>query len=182
MVQSSRPNIVHIGGVHGRLNITSDLLMASITAPNIETQQVVTGISYFLTIAESDSGTGITRVEIGPYFFEGTSERIKYPEAPTNELVPAGFSQIHWVQDPDGSSWLRFDGGTLRASDGEQVFHFTSNFPPSNEGLAKLRIRRGSRSETFEVNVPDYSNTPPKRNARRDSTGLGKYYRKWLKV
>jgi hypothetical protein len=156
--------------------------MATITSPSIATQQVVTGINYELTIAESSTGTGITRIEIGPYFFEGAAGQIKYPEAPTNELCPAGWQQIHWVQESDGSSWLRFEGGIVRASDNERIFQFTSNFPPSSDGLAKLRIWRGSRSETFRANVPDYSQAPPLRNARRDSTGLGKFYRKWLKV
>ena len=88
--------------------------MPTITAPNIETQQVVTGISYTLSISESDTGTGITRIEIGPYYFDGPSGRVKFPEAPTNELCPADFQSCQWIVDPDGAAWLRFDGGIIQ--------------------------------------------------------------------
>jgi hypothetical protein len=153
--------------------------MASITAPYIETQQVVTGTNYLLTIAESDTESGITRIEIGPYHFVGAAGQKKYPEAPTNELVPAGWGQIHWVQDEHGNSWLRFEGGIIVAKDGDRLFQFTSNFPPSNNGTAQLRIWRGNRPETFEANLPDYNQAPPARNSRRDTSGLGRVYQKW---
>jgi hypothetical protein len=153
--------------------------MASLTAPFIETQLVVTGTNYFLTIAETSDQNGITRIEIGPYYFDGAEGQKKYPESATNELVPAGWGPIHWVQESDGSSWLRFDGGKLVPSDGNRVFQFTSNFPPSNEGLAKLTVWRGTRSETFRLSVPDYNQKPPIRNSRRDSFGLGQVYQKW---
>ena len=152
--------------------------MASITSPQIETQLVVTGTNYQLTIAEASTETGITRIEIGPYYFTGATGQVKYPEAPTNEMVPSGWQQIHWVTERDGSSWLRFEGGIITADQGERVFQFTSNFPPSSSGLAKLRIWRGTRTEKFAVNVPDYDQKPPVRNSRRDSTGFGEIYKK----
>jgi hypothetical protein len=153
--------------------------MASIIAPHIETQLVVTGTSYTLTIAEANSESGITRIEIGPYYFEGAKGQTKFPESPTNEMVPPGWEQIHWVEAEDGSFWLRFDGGVLLPEAGNQLFQFTSNFPPSSSGLAKLKVWRGNRSETFNENVPDYDQKPPKRNSRHDSTGLGQVYQKW---
>jgi hypothetical protein len=153
--------------------------MASFTAPNIETQQVVNGINYQLTIAEFDTGPGITRVEIGPYYFDTSVGQVKYPEAPTNEMCPSGWEQIRWVQESDGSCWLRYNGGIILAEDNERIFQFTSNFPPSTIGTAKLKIWRGTRTETFEANVPDYTCEPPARNSRRDSTGLGAVYNKW---
>jgi hypothetical protein len=153
--------------------------MPSITAPNIETQQVVTGTSYTLSISESSTGTGITCIEVGPYYFEGAAGQIKYPEAPTNEMCPADFGQCHWVQDAEGSSWLRWQGGIVKAEDHDRIFMFTSNYPPSTSGPAKLRIWRGTRPESFTVAAPDYSQKPPTRNARHDSTGLGSVYQQW---
>jgi hypothetical protein len=153
--------------------------MATFTSPNIETQLVVTGTSYQLAIAEADSGSGITRIEIGPYHFEGAAGQTKFPEAPTNEMCPDGWQQIQWVKDNDDSFWLRWEGGILLPEFGERIFQFTSNFPPSSDASARLRVWRGSRSETFQVRVPDYSQKPPARNSRHDSTGFGQIYQKW---
>ena len=151
--------------------------MPTITAPNIEVTQVVTGFMYELTLAEEDGGPGITRIDIGPYKLEGLYPKIEYPESVTNESCPAGWSQIGWYTDPKGLSWLRYDGGIIRASDGEALFQFTSNHAALVGAGPRLTIWRGTRSETFDVPVPDYSTAPPARNSRHDSTGLGRVYK-----
>jgi|SRR5579883_527240 len=151
--------------------------MPAITAPLVETQPVVTGIMYDMTINEEENGTGITRIDIGPYYFPGPTP--KYPEPVTNELAPSGWNSIRWVTDPDGTSWLRFEGGILRAEDGEVVFRYTSNFPPSTSGPAHLIVWRGSRKEDFNVPVPDYTQPAIRRNSRHDCTGQGAVYKQW---
>jgi hypothetical protein len=153
--------------------------MALYTAPLMETEQVVSGINYQLTISEADGGTGITRIEFGPYRFPLRNGLVKYPEAPTNELCPSGWQQVGWVTGRDGASWLRFEGGVLYPEDGYKVFQFTSNFPPVTGGVHKMNVWRGTRIESFDVPVPDYSQPPPARNPRRDSTGLGAVYKQW---
>ncbi len=150
--------------------------MATITAPNIEVTQVVTGYIYELSLAEEDSGSGITRIDIGPYRFEGVMPRIKYPEAVTNEMAPPDWQPIRWFTDASGNSWLRYQGGIIRAGDGEALFQFTSNFASSGNAGQSLVVWRGDRSETYGVRVPDYSQQPTLRNSRRDSSGLGKVY------
>jgi hypothetical protein len=149
--------------------------MPTVTAPYIETQQVVTGRMYELTIAEQDGGQGITRLEIGPYYFPGVAPRIKYPEAVTNEACPPDWSGIRWVTDENGASWLRWDGGRLMPEDGEMVFRLTSNYPPSDRGQAALLVWRGASKtpERFKVPVPDYSQPPPQINPRHDVIGKG---------
>jgi hypothetical protein len=151
--------------------------MPTITAPNIEVTQVVTGFIYEISISEDDSGSGITRIEIGPYFFSGVPPRVVYPEAVTNELTPSGWSQIGWITDTKGQSWLRFNGGVIKPGDGEAIFQFTSNYKAAAGSGPRLVVWHGARSETFDVPVPDYSSEPPLRNSRHDSTGLGKVYR-----
>ncbi len=142
-----------------------------LTAPYIETQQVVTGFLYQLHIAEENSGAGITRLDIGPYFFGGTAGRVPYPEAVTNEMTPPGWQAIHWHTDEAGASWLRWEGGRLDAEDGELIFQMTSNYPPGR-GDAALYVGRGRRgSDRFAVAAPDYSQHPPVVNARHDVKG-----------
>ena len=104
---------------------------------------------------------------------------IKYPEAPTNELCPSGWQQVRWITDKSGNLWLRFEGGVLHPEDGYKVFQFTSNFPSVTGGVIKMNVWRGARIESFDVPVPDYSQPPPARNNRRDSTGLGWVYKQW---
>ncbi|MBV9848061.1 MAG: hypothetical protein JO250_00085 [Armatimonadetes bacterium] len=146
--------------------------MAAITAPYVETQQVVTGFIYQLHIAEEENGTGITRLDIGPYFFPGAPPRVKYPEAVTNEMCPPGWQGIRWVSDAGGASWLRWEGGRLRAEDGEQIFQLTSNYPPSNTGAQLYVWRQGAKSaDRFTLSAPDYSQPPPKNNPRHDVKG-----------
>ncbi|HEX5324477.1 MAG TPA: hypothetical protein VFW40_11870 [Capsulimonadaceae bacterium] len=151
--------------------------MPAITAPFVETQPVVTGIMYQVTLNEEANGTGITRIEFGPYFFPGPNP--KYPEPVTNELAPSGWSPIRWVTEADGASWLRYEGGNLQPEDGEVVFRFTSNFPPSTSGPAHMIVWRGSRKEDFDVPVPDYTQEAIRRNSRHDCIGQGSVYKQW---
>ncbi len=145
--------------------------MAMITAPYVETQQVVTGFMYQLQIAEEANGPGITRMDIGPYYFSGAPPRIKYPEAVTNEMTPPGWAAIRWFTDEAGASWLRWEGGRLMSEDGEMIFQMTSNYPPSQSG-AGLYVWRGSRDpERYPIAAPDYSQPPPTINPRHDVTG-----------
>ena len=145
--------------------------MAMITAPYVETQQVVTGFMYQLQIAEEANGPGITRMDIGPYFFSGAAPRIKYPEAVTNEMTPPGWAAIRWFTDEAGASWLRWEGGRLDSEDGEMLFQMTSNYPPSNSS-AGLYVWRGSRApERYPIAAPDYSQPPPANNPRHDVKG-----------
>ena len=151
--------------------------MATISAPRVQTQQVVTGTMYQISIAESADGTGITKLEIGPYRFDGAPPQVKYPEAPTNELCPPGFHPVHWETDDKGASYLLFDGGRIASPDGEVVFQFTSNYPPATYGGATLTVWRDNLPESFRVPLPDYTQQPPKFNSRHDSTGLGRIYK-----
>lgn len=151
--------------------------MPAITAPLVETQPVVTGIMYQAALNEEAGGTGITRIDFGPYYFGGPQP--KYPEPVTNELVPPGWSPIRWVTESDGSSWLRFEGGTILPEDGEVVFRFTSNYPPSTSGPAHMLVWRGQRKEDFDVPVPDYTRPAIRRNSRHDCIGQGNVYQQW---
>ena len=145
--------------------------MASITAPYVETSQVVTGFLYQLSIAEEENGPGITRLDIGPYYFSGAAPQIKYPEAVTNEMTPPGWSAIRWFTDEAGASWLRWDGGRIGADAGEMLFQMTSNYPPSQSGAA-LYVHRGRQGpERYAVAAPDYSQAPPANNPRHDVKG-----------
>lgn len=148
--------------------------MPTVTAPFVETQQVVTGFMYQLHIAAEDDGQGITRLDIGPFRFPGTPPLVKYPEAVTNEMCPPGWSAIRWVTDESGASWLRWQGGVLDSSAGETIFQMTSNYPPTSTG-AGLYVHRGhgSRVERYEIPTPDYTATPPQINARHDVVGKG---------
>jgi hypothetical protein len=151
--------------------------MPTVTAPFVETQQVVTGFMYQLHIAEADGGRGITRLDIGPYRFPGTPPIVKYPEAVTNEMCLAGWNAIHWDTDEMGQSWLRWQGGTLEESDGEQIFQMTSNYPPTSSGASLYVYRRGqAMPEKFSVPTPDYSVSPPQINPRHDVAGQGKTF------
>jgi hypothetical protein len=151
--------------------------MPTITAPHVETQQVVTGTLYQITLAEETNGTGITRIDIGPYRFPGIPPQIKYPEAPTNELSPADFRPVRWVTEDNGNSYLRFEGGRILPEDGETVFQLTSNFPPALGNGPVLTVYRDGRKEDFNAPVPDYTQKPPKLNPRHDSVGLGRVYK-----
>lgn len=145
--------------------------MASITAPYVETQQVVTGFMYQLQIAEEANGPGITRLDIGPYYFSGAAPQMKYPEAVTNEMTPPGWAAIRWFTDEAGASWLRWDGGRIATEDGEMLFQMTSNYPPSHSSAA-LYVRRGNRDpERYAIAAPDYSQSPPTVNPRHDVKG-----------
>ena len=145
--------------------------MPMITAPYVETQQVVTGFMYQLHIAEETNGPGITRLDIGPYFFGGAEGRVKFPEAVTNEMTPPGWQAIRWHTDAAGASWLRWEGGRLDAEDGEMLFQVTSNYPPSSSDAA-LHVWRGSRApERYAIAAPDYSSEPPANNPRHDVKG-----------
>jgi len=151
--------------------------MPTITAPNIEVTQVVTGFMYELTIAEDDNGTGITQIDIGPYKFPGLPPRVEYPESATNESCPSGWSQIGWSTDSKGFSWLSYKDGVIRPGDGEALFQFTSNYKAVAGAGPGLVVWHGSRSESFAIPVPDYSSTPPLRNSRHDSVGQGRVYK-----
>jgi hypothetical protein len=151
--------------------------MPTITAPNIEVTQVVTGYMYELTISEEDNGSGITQIDFGPYKFPGAFPKIEYPESVTNESCPAGWSQIGWYTDTKGQSWLSYKGGVISPKDGEALFQFTSNYPASAGAGPKLVVWHGSRAENFDIPVPDYSVAPPLRNSRHDCTGLGLVYK-----
>lgn len=146
--------------------------MPTVTAPYVETQQVVTGFMYQLLIGEEENGQGITRLDIGPYFFPGAPPQIKYPEAVTNEMCPPDWQAVRWVTDDSGASWLRWQGGCLRPEDGETIFQMTSNYPPSDTA-ATLHVSRGSgkASEKYAINAPDYSQAPPQINPRHDVIG-----------
>lgn len=144
--------------------------MPMITAPYVETQQVVTGFMYQLHVAESGGGPGITRLEIGPYFFGGTQGLVKYPEAVTNEMAPPGWQAVRWYTDAGGASWLRWEGGRLDAENGEAILQLTSNYPPTNTN-AGLLVWRGGRSERYAISAPDYSQEPPAINPRHDVKG-----------
>jgi len=148
--------------------------MPTVTSPYVETKQVVTGIIYQLSIAEDTGGPGITRLDIGPCHFAGIPPKVKYPEAVTNELCPAGWKAIRWVTEPDGKSWLRWDGGILRPEDGNILFQMTSNYPAATSD-AELWVWRGKSSEPqrFQISAPDYTLTPPKINNRHDVIGQG---------
>ncbi|MDR3707999.1 MAG: hypothetical protein P4L33_06845 [Capsulimonadaceae bacterium] len=150
--------------------------MATITAPLVETHQVVTGILYQISLSEAADSTGITRVEIGPYRFRSGPNGPMYPEAPTCELTPPGFQAVRWITDAGGASYLYFEGGRLLPGDGEVVFQLTSNYPPSTDSSASLVVWRDNRPESFRVPCPDYTKSPPTRNARHDSRGLGRIY------
>ncbi len=146
--------------------------MPSVTAPYVETQQVVTGFMYQLHIGEEDNGRGITRLDIGPYFFPGTPPQVKYPEAVTNEMCPPDWQAVRWFTDEAGASWLRWQGGRLAAEDGETLFQLTSNYPPSNTGAALYVWRGASKStERYAISAPDYSQPPPQINPRHDVLG-----------
>ncbi len=145
--------------------------MASITAPYVETQQVVTGFMYQLQIAEEENGGGITRLDIGPYYFPGAAPQIKYPEAVTNEMTPPGWAAVRWFTDESGASWLRWEGGRIDQKDGEMLFQMTSNYPPSHSGAA-LYVWRGKQgTERYPIAAPDYSQPPPAVNPRHDVKG-----------
>ena len=145
--------------------------MAMITAPYVETQQVVTGFLYQLSIAEETNGPGITRLDIGPYFFGGAAPRTKYPESVTNEMTPPGWAAIRWFTDEAGASWLRWDGGRIASEDGEMLFQMTSNYPPSSSGVG-LYVWRGPRDpQRYPIAAPDYSQSPPAVNPRHDVKG-----------
>lgn len=146
--------------------------MATVTAPYVETQQVVTGYMYQLHIGEEENGPGIVRLEIGPYFFAGAAPQVKYPEAVTNEMCPPGWQAVRWVTDEAGASWLRWEGGRIAADDSEMLFQVTSNYPPSNTG-AELYVWRGNRKSPQRYNIfaPDYSQEPPSINPRHDVVG-----------
>ncbi|HEY3329974.1 MAG TPA: hypothetical protein VGK19_08145 [Capsulimonadaceae bacterium] len=151
--------------------------MPTISAPLVETQQVVTGTLYQIAIAEGANGTGITRLEIGPYRFAGIPPQYKYPEAPTNELCPPDFKPVRWVTNEKGESYLRFEGGRIMPEDGDAIFQLTSNFPPSSGNGPVITIYRDNKTEDFVVPVPDYTQKPAKLNSRHDSTGLGRVYK-----
>lgn len=151
--------------------------MPAITAPLVETQPVVTGIMYSVALNEESGGTGITRIDFGPYYFPGPQP--KYPEPVTNELAPPGWSPIRWVTGDDGASWLRYDGGLILPEDGETVFRFTSNYPASTSGPAHMVVWRGERQESFDVPVPDYTQPAIRRNPRHDCIGQGSVYQQW---
>ena len=133
--------------------------MAAITAPYVETQQVVTGFIYQLHIAEQENGQGITRLDIGPYFFPGAPPQVKYPEAVTNEMCPPDWQAVRWVTDAGGASWLRWQGGRLHAEDGEQIFQLTSNYPPATPTRRSMSGGRGRRA-------PSGSPSPPRTTRR----------------
>jgi len=147
--------------------------MPTLTAPYVETQQVVTGYMYQLHIAEQSNGPGITRLDIGPYYFPGVPPRVKYPEAVTNELCPPGWQGIRWVTDESGASWLRWEGGKLREEDGETTFQLTSNYPARDNGTPALHVwRAGKRSpDRYPIAAPDYTQPPPAINPRHDVMG-----------
>lgn len=148
--------------------------MPTLTAPYVEVQQVVTGYMYQLHIAEDSQGRGITRMDIGPYYFEGVPPRVRYPEAVTNELCIPGWEAIHWFTDESGASWLRWQGGILRPEDGEIIYQMTSNYPATNTGAALHVWRVGATSaERYEISAPDYSKLPPRINPRHDVIGQG---------
>ena len=152
--------------------------MATITAPSMEVTQVVTGYMYQLAIAEEENGAGITRIDIGPYFFNGVPPRVQYPEAVTTEMVPPGWEAGRWFTDAKGATWLRFPGGVLRPDDGEQLFQFTSNYAAADDAKTHLVVWHGpNRSETYDVPVPDYTRLATLRNPRHDSQGLGRVYK-----
>lgn len=146
--------------------------MPTVTAPYVETQQVVTGFMYQLQIAEEENGQGITRLDFGPYYFSGAPPQVKYPEAVTNEMCPRDWQAIRWHTDDAGASWLRWQGGSLLPEDGETIFQLTSNYPPSNTA-ASLHVWRGNSrtSEKYAITAPDYSQTPPQINPRHDVVG-----------
>ena len=149
--------------------------MPTVTAPYVETQQVVTGFIYQLYIAEEQNGQGITRLDIGPYYFPGAPGQIKYPEAVTNEMCPADWQAIRWVTDPGGASWLRWQGGRLDPEDGEMIFQLTSNYPSSNTGAA-LHVWRGNRASVrYAISAPDYAQEPPEVNPRHDVIGQNSF-------
>ena len=154
--------------------------MPTVTAPYVEVIHVVTGFMYQLTIAEGENGTGITRMEIGPYQFPGIPPQVKYPEAVTNELCPPGWEAVRWVTDDNGQSFLRWQGGPLYPEDGEMIFQLTSNYPPSNASGATLHVYRGNNRvpERYTVETPDYSQAPPEINPRHDVTGNGTVFTK----
>ena len=145
--------------------------MASITAPFVETQQVVTGFMYQLQIGEEANGLGITRLDIGPYYFPGAAPQIRYPEAVTNEMTPPGWAAIRWYTDEAGASWLRWDGGRIVTEDGEMLFQMTSNYPPSQSGAALYVFRGKQGPERYAIAAPDYSQPPPAVNPRHDVKG-----------
>ena len=150
--------------------------MPTVTAPYIDTTQVVTGFMYQLHIAEQSGGQGITRLEFGPFRFPGTAPLVKYPEAVTNEMCPPGWGAIHWVTDESGQSWLRWQGGRLSEDDGEVIFQMTSNYPPTHETAGPaLYVFRGTseKSERYNCPTPDYSVPPPQINSRHDVIGKG---------
>jgi len=153
--------------------------MPTITAPLVETQHVVTGTLYQITIGEEQNGTGITRLDIGPYQFPGVAPNLDFPEAVTSELTAPGWEPIRWFVDSKGAAWLRFDGGRLLPEDGEMVFQYTSNHSPVSDGSHYMVIWRDGRSEKYIAPVPDYSIAPPRFNSRHDSTGLGRVYKQW---
>jgi hypothetical protein len=146
--------------------------MPTVTAPYVETQQVVTGYMYQLHVGEGESGQGITRLDIGPYFFPGAPPQIKYPEAVTNEMCPRDWQPIRWYTDEAGASWLRWQGGRLFPEDGEMIFQFTSNYPAVNAD-ASLYVWHGASAspERYTISAPDYSQPPPQINPRHDVIG-----------
>jgi hypothetical protein len=131
---------------------------------------------YEISVSAESSNPGITRIDVGPYRFPGTSPLVKYPEAVTNEMCPPGWSGIKWVTDKDGASWLRYEGGVLTPDDGEVIFRFTSNFPPAESSESRMVIWNGKKQESYRVTVPDYSSKPPRLNSRHDCVGQGRAY------
>lgn len=146
--------------------------MPTVTAPYVETQQVVTGFIYQLHIGEETDRPGITRLDIGPYFFTDAGPQKKYPEAVTNEMCPPGWNAVRWYTDEAGASWLRWQGGRLLPEDGEAIFQLTSNYPATNTDAA-LYVWRGNAKtpDRYAISAPDYSQTPAKINPRHDVTG-----------
>ncbi len=151
--------------------------MPTLTAPYVETQQVVTGYMYQLHISEESNGPGITRLDIGPYYFAGHLPLVKYPEAVTNEMCPPGWQAVRWVTDESGASWLRWQGGVLKAEDGEAIFQLTSNYPSRDDGVPALHVWRSGRKapERYAIPAPDYSQAPPTVNPRHDVVGKSSF-------
>lgn len=147
--------------------------MPTVTAPYVETQQVVTGYIYQLHIGEEQNGQGITRLDIGPYFFpRSVGGTTKYPEAVTNEMCPPGWDAVRWYTDEAGASWLRWEGGRLDTEDGEAIFQLTSNYPSANTEAALYVWRGNGRTpERYAISAPDYSQTPAQINPRHDVKG-----------
>ena len=127
---------------------------------------------YQLHIGEEANGQGITRLDIGPYYFPAGAAAGQIPGSRDQRDDPAGLGRRSaGITDEAGASWLRWQGGRHCPEDGEMLFQMTSNYPPSQHRCGPVRLARQARPGALRIAAPDYSQPPPQINPRHDVKG-----------